>query len=115
ETIANRAARYRDNWQTLAQGMAELGFARLLAPELESGLLSSFVAPTHPAWTFESFQRMLAELGFLIYPPKSDYVHTFRIGNIGRIYAEDLERFVAATAEVLQSLGVLEQLYLEEH
>lgn len=114
ETIANRAARYRDNWQTLAQGMAELGFARLLAPELESGLLSSFVAPTHPAWTFQSFQSMLAELGFLIYPPKSDYVHTFRIGNIGRIYPEDLERFIAAAAEVLQSLGVLEQLYPED-
>lgn len=114
ETIPGRAARYRDNWRALHAGMAELGFRRLLAPELESGLLSSFVAPTHAGWTFERYQQMLMARGFFIYPPKSDYVHTFRVGTIGRITAADIHRFIAASAEALRALGVLGHLYPDE-
>jgi 2-aminoethylphosphonate-pyruvate transaminase len=103
--IAARSERYRCNHAALLAGMARLGFRSLLRAEIQSHIITAFRYPT-PDFDFPAFYRRLAERGFITYPGKLTQVDTFRIGNIGRLFAADLEQLVAAIAAVLTEMGV---------
>lgn len=111
ETLPGRCARYRANWEALRAGMLAQGFRKLLPDEHESGLLTSYLRPTHPAYDFDRHHDRLLEAGFVIYPAKAGYEHTFRLGNIGQITTEHIAAFLHANAEVLRSMGVAPPLY----
>ena len=42
----------------------------------------------------------MKEKGFVLYPGKVSDAETFRIGNIGEVYSEDIERLLKAVREV---------------
>jgi 2-aminoethylphosphonate-pyruvate transaminase len=94
-----RYQRYQDNWEILYQGMQEMGFKSLLCKEEESKILTSFLYPKN--FQFELFHDLLLEKGFTIYPGKIGDQKTFRLGNLGAVYPEDMQNFLAAVNEIL--------------
>jgi 2-aminoethylphosphonate-pyruvate transaminase len=103
--IAARSERYRRNHATLLAGMARLGFRPLLAPAVQSHIITAFPYPV-PGFDFPGFYRKLSERGFIIYPGKLTQKDTFRVGNIGRLFPADMEQLLAAIAAVLGELGL---------
>ena len=92
--IAARAARYRNNHQTLVNGMRRLGFQTLLKGSQMSSIITSFYSPKHPDYNFKHFYERLKKQGFVIYPGKVSDADCFRIGNIGDIHPADIERLI---------------------
>jgi len=106
ESLPERAARYRGNWEALWAGLKAQGFSKLLPDALESHLLTSYLAPKDPAYDFERHHDLLLKEGFVIYPAKPAYSHTFRLGNIGAIGSREIGEFLGANARVLEAMGV---------
>lgn len=104
--VAGRAARYRENYRTLVEGMSALGFRAYLAPELQGYIITSFCYPATPGWDFETFYARLNERDFVIYPGKVSDGDCFRIGNIGRIFPADVRALLAAIRDVLTAMNV---------
>lgn len=104
--VAGRGARYRDNGQTLVDGMRRLGFRTLLPDAVQAPIIFTFHEPDDPAWSFTAFYDALAARGFAIYPGKLTEVATFRVGCIGALQRADLQAFVEAVAEVLAAQGL---------
>jgi len=103
--VTARGARYRSNHATLLAGMGELGLRPLLAPAVQSYIITAFLTPADPRFTFEVFYRQLSDRGFIIYPGKLTQVDTFRVGNIGRLFPPDLEQLVHAIRQTLLAMG----------
>jgi 2-aminoethylphosphonate-pyruvate transaminase len=104
--ISAREARYRENNRTLREGMRRLGFREYLPQVLQGHFITSFLYPEHPRFDFERFYEMLSDRGYVIYPGKLSKVDCFRIGNIGRIFPEDIRALLAAMREVLKDMSV---------
>lgn len=103
---AGRAARYQDNHQTLVAGMRSIGLVPYLDPSVQSHIITSFIYPAHPAFNWSDFYARVAGKGFLLYPGKISQADTFRIGNIGRLFANDMRAVVYAIREALVEMGV---------
>jgi 2-aminoethylphosphonate-pyruvate transaminase len=104
--VAGRAARYRQNYETLVEGMRAIGFKEYLRPEDQGYIITSFRFPEHAAFHFDDFYSRLSQRGFVIYPGKVTDADCFRIGNIGRIFPEDVRGLLAGIREVLCEMGV---------
>lgn len=96
--IQARFERYQTNQTTLVAGMRQLGFEPLLPDELHSPIITSFYSPTDENYQFKGFYDRLKEQGFVIYPGKVSHADCFRIGNIGEVYPEDIQRLLATIA-----------------
>jgi 2-aminoethylphosphonate-pyruvate transaminase len=94
--VAGRAARCRRNHEALERGMAELGYVPYLAPQDQSYIITTYRYPETPDFNFEHFYTALSESGFVIYPGKLSQEPCFRIGTIGRLDVEDIERLLEA-------------------
>ncbi|MGP8252030.1 MAG: 2-aminoethylphosphonate--pyruvate transaminase [Terracidiphilus sp.] len=104
--VAGRAVRYRANYETLMTGADEIGLEAYLAPEDRSYIITTFLYPPDPRFSFEQFYLQLSDLGFIIYPGKLTTEPCFRIGNIGRLNSEDIRALVEAIKRVLAAMGV---------
>ncbi len=98
--IAKRYDRYAENQQILVKGMRNLGFETLLPDSLHSPIITSFLSPTSETYSFIRFYELLKQNGFVIYPGKVTQGDTFRIGNIGEVFPDDMERLIHTIAEV---------------
>lgn len=90
--IPARNARYRNNQELLTQKFAELGFRPYLEPSVQGPVITTFYYPEGAAFTFQEMYRYVKEHGYVLYPGKVMEAETFRVGNIGEIYPEDIER-----------------------
>lgn len=97
--VAARHARYSASQRLLVEGMRRLGFETLLPDELQSPIITSFISPTEPSYRFQDFYEALKAKGFVIYPGKVTSGETFRIGNIGEVCPQDIQRLLAAIDE----------------
>lgn len=97
--IEARHARYRENHDTLVEGMRSLGFRTLLPDEVQSPIITSFYYP-NAEFDFKDFYTKLKERGFVIYPGKISQANTFRIGNIGDVFPEDFRRLTQAIKDI---------------
>ncbi|MBI2434895.1 MAG: 2-aminoethylphosphonate--pyruvate transaminase [Candidatus Hydrogenedentes bacterium] len=104
--VAGRAARYRTNYETLVAGMRALGFEEYLDPALQGYIITSYRYPATARWDFEQFYQQLSARGFVIYPGKTSDADCFRIGNIGRIFPEDIRALLAAVRDVVMEMGM---------
>src|SRR5690606_29496309 len=98
-SIHTRAARYKNNQTRLVQGMKKLGFDAYITPSMQSSIITSFVEPecvpgTEKKFDFKEFYFYLKKNGFVIYPGKVTNKNTFRVGSIGHLFPEDVERFL---------------------
>lgn len=99
QVVAARFARYRNNQQILVSGMRSLGFRCLLEDRYQSAIITAFISPTSPGYAFERFYQSLKQMGFVIYPGKVTSMDTFRIGNIGEVNCDDIQRLLSAVEE----------------
>ena len=99
--VEARHQRYQENNTILIEGMQELGFTPLLPAEIQSPIISSFLYPSSD-FNFQSFYESLKAKGFVIYPGKISDAETFRIGNIGDVYPEDMRRLISCIREILE-------------
>lgn len=97
--VEKRYMRYRDNQAQLSAGMDKLGFKQLIDPQWQSPIITSFRYPSDD-FDFATFYQELKQAGFVIYPGKISMVPTFRIGNIGEVYHEDIEKLLAAIEKI---------------
>lgn len=95
-----RYARYRENHRILVEGMRTLGFRTLLPDASQGPFITSFLYPD-AHFDFPLFYAELKQKGFVIYPGKISDADTFRIGNIGDVYPEDMKNLIRAVSEVL--------------
>ncbi len=90
--IPARNARYRNNQELLTQKFAELGFRPYLEASVQGPVITTFYYPKGAAFTFQEMYQYVKEHGYVLYPGKVMEAETFRVGNIGEIYPEDIER-----------------------
>lgn len=99
--VAARHQRYHENQHILVEGMAKLGFMALIESKYQSPIITSFIYPTDD-FDFAKFYQDLKQAGFVIYPGKISKVPTFRIGNIGEVYPDDILRLLEAIEATLK-------------
>jgi len=105
--VAARGERYRANHQRLVYGMRRLGFREYLPPELQSPIITTFLAPPSPSFDFREFYDRLHDRGYVIYFGKVTSADCFRIGNIGRIFESDIDDLLGAIERTLQEMDVV--------
>ena len=104
--ISARANRYAENNLLLISGMEKLGFKTFLPENIRSYIITSFLYPTHPNFSFEVFYSKLNEKGYVIYPGKLSKVDCFRIGNIGQLFFFDIQMLVDTIEKILSELKI---------
>ncbi|CAM4218808.1 2-aminoethylphosphonate--pyruvate aminotransferase [Bacillus manliponensis] len=87
--VPARFARYEKNNKLLRERMAALGIHAYITADKQSPIITTFLFPNEQ-FKFEDFYSFIKEKGYIIYPGKLTDVDTFRIGNIGEIYEEDI-------------------------
>jgi len=87
--IPARFLRYQKNNQLLREKLSALGFQPYISEEKQSPIITTFLFP-HERFDFNDFYLHVKARGFVLYPGKLTDAETFRIGNIGEIYEEDI-------------------------
>ncbi len=101
-----RLARYTDNYQTLVNGMAAIGFKPFLRPEIQAPIIVTFHAPADSRYAFKVFYEAAKQRGFVLYPGKLTKLETFRVGCIGAIGRNEMQQAVNAVADTLAEMGI---------
>ena len=99
--IPARSRRYAENNRLLIEKMRTLGFATYIDSSHQGPIITTFFYPAGVSFRFEEFYGYIKERGYAIYPGKLTEMDTFRIGNIGEIYPEDIERLTGIIAAFL--------------
>ncbi|WP_334352372.1 2-aminoethylphosphonate--pyruvate transaminase [Companilactobacillus sp. HBUAS56257] len=99
--VEARHQRYLANQKHLATGMEELGFKVLIDEKWQSPIITSFIYPNDD-FDFHKFYQQLKADGFVIYPGKISQVPTFRIGNIGEVYDNDISKLLDAIKTIVR-------------
>ena len=100
--IPARHARYDQNQRLLAENFRALGFRPYLDPAVQGPIITSFCYPEGATFTFEEMYRYIKDRGYVLYPGKVMEADTFRVGNIGEIYPEDILKLSAILADFLK-------------
>ena len=100
--IPARSKRYYDNNHLLIQRMNELGIQTYIDAEHQGPIITTFLYPENHTFNFEDMYQYIKERGYAIYPGKVTEADTFRIGNIGEIYEEDIEKVCRIMREFLE-------------
>ena len=90
--IPARNRRYAENNRQLIAGMEKMGFTTYIGKELQGPFITTFFYPEHAGFSFGEMYAFIKERGYAIYPGKLTDADTFRLGNIGEIYPEDVEK-----------------------
>jgi len=101
-----RLARYTDNYRTLVDGMAALGFKPFLDPAVQAPIIVTFHAPGDATYDFKRFYAAAKARGFILYPGKLTQIETFRVGCIGAIGRNEMQQAVNAVADTLREMGI---------
>ncbi|MEI6215196.1 MAG: 2-aminoethylphosphonate--pyruvate transaminase [Desulfuromonadales bacterium] len=104
--VTGRARRYKENYALLVQGMRTLGFREYLEAPKQGYIISSFLYPADPKFDFDDFYNRLNGQGFVIYPGKLSHADCFRIGNIGKIYPQDIGNLLKAIESVIEKMNI---------
>ena len=104
--VKARQKRYTENNRTLIANMRALGFKTYVAEENQSPIITSFLYPENKNFHFGEMYEYIKDRGYAIYPGKVTDIDTFRIGNIGEIYAEDIERITEIFKSLLEAKNI---------
>lgn len=99
--IPARCRRYRENNHLLIEKMKELGFETYIDSTHQGPIITTFFYPAGRSFRFSEFYKYIKERGYAIYPGKLTDRDTFRIGNIGEIYAEDIHKLIQIISDFL--------------
>ncbi len=99
--IPARSKRYADNQKLLVSEMAKLGYKTYIDEAHQGPIITTFFYPENCNYTFKEMYEYIKARGYAIYPGKVTEAETFRIGNIGEIYREDIEKLIAIYKDFL--------------
>lgn len=88
--IPARAKRYASNNRLLIEKMKEFGVKPYIDDKHQGPIITTFYYPDSSSFSFQEMYDYVKERGYAIYPGKVTEADTFRIGNIGEIYEEDI-------------------------
>lgn len=100
--IPARHKRYVENNRLLIKKMKELGIRPYIDAEHQGPIITTFFYPENASFSFEDMYQYIKERGYAIYPGKVTEADTFRIGNIGEIYKEDILKVSELIKEFLE-------------
>lgn len=100
--IPARSKRYYDNNRLLIKRMKEMGIKTYVDEEHQGPIITTFLYPEDRTFEFSEMYEYIKDRGYAIYPGKVTEADTFRIGNIGEIYEEDIEKVCAIIKEFLE-------------
>lgn len=100
--IVARNRRYNACNKLLIEKMGELGFTPYISGEHQGPIITTFFYPRGKKFEFSDFYEYVKARGYVIYPGKLTEQDTFRVGNIGEIYEEDIEKLAAIIADYLR-------------
>ena len=100
--IEKRHEHYEKNNQILIENLAELGSRPYVGADVQGPIITTFYYPEHHNFSFQDMYQYIKERGYAIYPGKVTDADTFRIGNIGKIYPEDMVKVTAIISEFLK-------------
>ena len=103
--IPARNRRYTQNNAFLIEEMEKLGYHTYIDKEHQGPIITTFFYPENCNYTFAEMYEFIKARGYAIYPGKVTEAETFRIGNIGEIYHEDIEKLIAIFREFLKTKG----------
>jgi len=92
--VTARNARYTATNRALRKGMEELGFKAYIDEAHQGPIITTFFYPENCKFTFAKMYAYLKDHGYVIYPGKLTDAETFRLGNIGEIYMDDVEKIL---------------------
>ena len=101
--IPARNKRYTENNRLLISEMEKLGYTTYIDKEHQGPVITTFFYPENRNYTFSEMYEYIKARGYAIYPGKLTEAETFRIGNIGEIYREDIEKLISIYKEFLAS------------
>lgn len=99
--IVARNKRYTDNNKLLISEMAKLGIKPYIDSTHQGPIITTFYYPENHKFSFSQMYEYIKERGYAIYPGKVTEADTFRIGNIGEIYEEDIRKLMEILREFL--------------
>lgn len=91
--LDSRMNRYKENHKILQEGMTDLGFTSFLPLDMQGYFITSFLY-LNDNFNFNDFYNYLKNNGLIIYPGKTTNIPSFRIGNIGKLYKNDIEKLL---------------------
>lgn len=100
--IEARGRRYAENNRLLIEKLGELGIRPYIDGTRQGPIITTFFYPEERHFTFDQMYQYIKDRGYAIYPGKVTEAETFRIGNIGEIYREDIEKVCALMKEFLE-------------
>lgn len=101
--VEGRYNRYKNNNLVLRKKLKKIGIESYIEEEKQSPIITTFAFPTD-AFSFNEFYSFIKERGFVIYPGKLTDIDTFRIGNIGEIYEEDINKLCEIIEEYVKGM-----------
>lgn len=101
--IEARNRRYTENNRLLIKSMAELGIRPYIGGEYQGPIITTFFYPENCSFRFADMYEYIKARGYAIYPGKVTEAETFRIGNIGEIYPEDIQRVCGLIHEFIET------------
>jgi aspartate aminotransferase-like enzyme len=107
EGEASRWNRYKENWETLYNGLKQLGFDFLLPDQYQSKILLAIKEPAGKNYNFDAMHDYLYARGYTIYPGKGAKEATFRLSVLGDLYKGDIKNFLAELKGYLKTAGVI--------
>lgn len=90
--VPARAKRYRENNQLLVERMRKMGIKTYIDDAHQGPIITTFFTPKVENYLFAEMYEYIKERGYAIYPGKVTDADTFRIGNIGEIYKDDINK-----------------------
>lgn len=87
--------------------MKALGFGTFLK-EHQGPIITTFTYPEGVSFDFADMYAFIKERGYAIYLGKLTDEETFRLGNIGEIYPDDIRRVTELFAMYMAERGLLE-------
>lgn len=100
--IEARSKRYYENNHILVERMREMGIHPYIPAKNQGPIITTFFYPENSKFEFQEMYQYIKERGYAIYPGKITKADTFRIGTIGEIYPEDIERVCQIIKEFLK-------------
>ncbi len=92
--IPARHRRYAENNRLLIRKMESWASPAYIAEEHQGPIITTFFYPENCNFLPAQMYAYIKERGYAIYPGKVTDADTFRIGNIGEIYEEDIVKLI---------------------
>lgn len=98
--VPARSNRYQRNNRLLRERLENIGIHGYISLEKQSPIITSFLFP-NDQFNFAEFYTYVKGKGYVLYPGKLTDVDTFRVGNIGEIYEEDIQALCDVVEEYM--------------